>query len=242
MSEARDNPLEDLGIIGDAVMKIRSRLRPGGPEVDYPVLHAYVAGALAEEDKRVVAQRIVTWQPWFHAYWEVRAEVDNDEAAKQLRQENVVPWLSLALNWQQLSASTLTAWAALLTLIISRHLHVRLSLGKTRAGSSEADKQKEPSVEEVTAHLSSGLPITLSGEDRWVVCSVQADSVTLRLASDPTEPLPWFRLEFLHDDNVVVSVSGRDGSVTLTQQHMQKVTQALANRMRIVPLDNGSAD
>ena len=86
-----EEAVADLGIIGDTIRRIRASLKPGGPEVDYPVLHAYVAGALAEEDKRVVAQRIVTWQPWFHAYWEVRAEVDNDEAARQEKKSEEGP-------------------------------------------------------------------------------------------------------------------------------------------------------
>src|SRR5947209_8750632 len=67
---------EELGGLGEVIRGIRARLQPGGPEVDYPSLYAYVSGVLIEDERRLVREKIAVWLRWHDAYWEIRAAVE----------------------------------------------------------------------------------------------------------------------------------------------------------------------
>lgn len=60
----------------ELVYRQRANLQPGGPAVDYAVIHAFIDGDLAEAERAEVARRIDTWTEWHDAYWETRALLD----------------------------------------------------------------------------------------------------------------------------------------------------------------------
>src|SRR3989344_1202215 len=68
------NEDESLGELDELIKSIKSRLHPGGPELDYKALFAYLDDDLTPEDKNEVEKRIVTWEEWHAAYWELLAD------------------------------------------------------------------------------------------------------------------------------------------------------------------------
>ena len=59
------------------IARIRSRLKPGGPDIDYRALYAYIDERLPDDEARPTVQRLLyTWQSWHDASWRVRAELD----------------------------------------------------------------------------------------------------------------------------------------------------------------------
>ncbi len=71
---------EETNPFVEAIGRIRANLRPGGPDVDYAALHLHIAGDLDAEQSRQVRELIVTWQPWYDAYWETVSALSEAES------------------------------------------------------------------------------------------------------------------------------------------------------------------
>ncbi|MGK2908699.1 MAG: hypothetical protein ACSLE1_02685 [Sphingobium sp.] len=71
---------DDTTINEDSLEEILSQdcrnLLPGGPAVDYEVLHAYLDRDLPDSLSNEVRTRIATWAEWHYAYWETLALLD----------------------------------------------------------------------------------------------------------------------------------------------------------------------
>jgi DNA-binding NtrC family response regulator len=85
-----DHPGEygkEIGELGKLFQRVRSRLKEGGPEVEYAALYAYIDRNLRPEDQQRVERRISTWRSWHDAYWELRADLEEDSGEGQSESE-----------------------------------------------------------------------------------------------------------------------------------------------------------
>jgi len=62
------------------IANTRSMLKPGGPEVVYEPLYAYIAEGLDDDARTRVERLICTYRSWYEAYWALLAEVEGAQA------------------------------------------------------------------------------------------------------------------------------------------------------------------
>ena len=64
------------GEFGELATRIRSRLRPGGPDVDLKLLTQFGCNTVSDSIRDEVRQKIQTWLQWHEAYWRMKAMQD----------------------------------------------------------------------------------------------------------------------------------------------------------------------
>ena len=71
----------------DALRQARSHLQEGGPKVDYRLLHRYLDPTLdtTEEERRNVLQNVDKWKSWFSAFFQLKLELDLDQAIEDAK-------------------------------------------------------------------------------------------------------------------------------------------------------------
>ena len=65
--------------VDELVAEIRSRLKPGGPEIDRNLIVGYVNDLLPQAIQDEVRRKTLTWLNWWQEYRKIRAFKDLDE-------------------------------------------------------------------------------------------------------------------------------------------------------------------
>ncbi len=73
---------EDVSIPGfdEVARRVRSRLKPNGPEVDQDLLFDYATNSLPDAIRNEVRQKTQTWLNWHEEYWKIQAYMDLADA------------------------------------------------------------------------------------------------------------------------------------------------------------------
>jgi len=99
------------------IANTRSMLKPGGPEVVYEPLYAYLAEGLDDDARTRVERLICTYRSWYEAYWALLAELEDDKSDNSAGPDATLQFSQVSRNQTRIPLLGLATVAAVLVAV-----------------------------------------------------------------------------------------------------------------------------
>ena len=246
MDSHTDRPTDAAVRLRKLLASMESRLRPNGPDVDFPAIYAYISGDLPDKIRQDVEQLIYTWKDWFRVYWKLRCEVESSEVrSKQggsqeskrpdLHGSNVSPQDETEWALAQLPTNLpqdAVQFAAVLVAALCMTARCHPSFTRYRGKTQEQDAE-ELHPEKLLAEIQEKGSVSIRGPGRWLRVVASHDQVSLCIGKSPAQPIKEFRVDFLCGNVISHTMCSEEGDVHLTIRELEQLAGQSIDRILI---------